>query len=162
MISYMERVMAYSQSAGLEAAVFNSVRKIKVFIVEDELLNVELYRSLLAVLSNRFQTYEFTDGDEAWGGLSKIDPDILITDLLHPGLDGLDLLQLLAEKKAAYPILVISGDCRAEALFRDRYPGLNLHFLGKPFNLQAFHQHMTDLLMKPDALSPRDQPVASL
>lgn len=103
MISYMERVMAYSQSAGLEAAVFNSVRKIKVFIVEDELLNVELYRSLLAVLSNRFQTYEFTDGDEAWGGLSKIDPDILITDLLHPGLDGLDLLQLLAKKKRLIP-----------------------------------------------------------
>lgn len=152
MISAMSRVMAGGNSEELWAATLKPQPKLKVFIVEDELLNVEFYRSLLAVLSNRFQTYEFKDGDEAWAALSKMDPDILITDLLHPGLDGWELLKQLSAKKAAYPILVISGDCQAEEYYRSCHPGLNLNILGKPFDLRAFHNHLSELLEKHDRL----------
>ncbi len=126
-------------------------RKLKVFIVEDELLNIELYHSLLATLSDRFQICAFRDGDSAWEELSKADPDILITDMLHPGLDGWELLELLAAEKVSYPILVISGDHQGVDFLKSCHPNLSLHFLGKPFQLSALHRHLVSLLERGDA-----------
>ena len=139
------------------AADSTMLRKLRVFIVEDELVNLELYRSLLRVLSDRFLIYPFTNGDEAWAAMSNTNPDILLTDLLHPGLDGWKLLDLLAAAKARFPVLVVSGDVLAnEHILRQSYPGLDIVYLGKPFDLGVLHQYFSSLLNREKGPSTTD------
>lgn len=136
------------------AALTRPPRKIKVFILEDEPVASQLYADLLTAIPGQFQIHKFTDGDEAWAELTKVDPDILITDIVHPGLDGWEMLKLLAVEKVSYPILVLTGDCQSVDFYKDCYPDLKLGMLGKPFRIQSFYQLLSALLQNRDGIMP--------
>lgn len=52
---------------------------------------------------------EASDGESAWLAITQHEPDIVLLDVRMPHLDGLGLLQRLAERPGARRILVISG-----------------------------------------------------
>ena len=51
----------------------------------------------------------FSDGEEAWLELQRSDPDLLISDRNHIGMDTCEMLRRLAYKRKQYPILFLSG-----------------------------------------------------
>ena len=72
---------------------------------------------VLAILSNvvrscweRAIIVACTDSYAAWDELQRHPPDLFITDLIHGGIDGFQLLARLAEREVAYPIVVLSGN----------------------------------------------------
>jgi DNA-binding NtrC family response regulator len=60
--------------------------------------------------------------------------DLVITDVLMPGMDGVDLAARLRAAGHAGKFLFISGYCDLESL-ADRLRGLNASFLAKPFSI---------------------------
>lgn len=96
-------------------------------------------KSYRAILGNYFNTpkcLDFFDGNLAWAELSRFDPDLLITDVRHPGLNGLQLLERLAERKATFPIFLISffdESLTAKWLAQRTSEGLKLDYLMKPW-----------------------------
>jgi len=73
---------------------------LKVLIVDDELLvRIGLKSSLNWEEQGYHLVGEARNAKEAQELFDKTDPDILITDITMPGLDGLELIHLLKQKK---------------------------------------------------------------
>jgi two-component system, OmpR family, KDP operon response regulator KdpE len=79
--------------------------KHKILIVDDE---PQITRVLKTTLSSRgYSTRTASDGDEAVQVIKEWSPDLVITDLRMPNLDGLQLCRHL-RTKSQIPIIVLS------------------------------------------------------
>ncbi len=103
-----------------------------ILIAEDDVALAEAIRQLLA------EEYTVTlahDGGEALAAASQRPPDLLITDIEMPGLDGLELARQVQALpgEVAPPVLVMS----ARAQLGDRLAGFDagaVDYLVKPFD----------------------------
>ena len=82
----------------------------KVMIVDDELLVRIGLRSTIS-----WQKYGFTivadaaNGQEAISKFDTTDPDILITDIRMPGMDGIELIKILKKKKPKLKTIILTN-----------------------------------------------------
>lgn len=83
---------------------------IRVFLVEDETIIREGLREIIP-----WQQYGFTlvgdagDGEQALPMIRELRPDVLITDIKMPFMDGLALSNLVSREFPAMKIIIISG-----------------------------------------------------
>lgn len=71
----------------------------KVMIVDDELLVRVGLRSTIPWQENGFTLVaDAANGQEAISKFDTTDPDILITDIRMPGMDGIELIKILKKK----------------------------------------------------------------
>ena len=111
---------------------------INILIVEDDVSNIQLIRSLLAKISNtNIVTTE--DETEALNILESEDAkiDIVLLDLHLPGQSGKDILERIRKHKKFddLPVLIISVDGMDEIELRKM--GAN-DFILKPFDIDEF------------------------
>ena len=103
----------------------------KILIVEDERV---LADSLKALLEQKgFQVEAVYDGEsgEEYAQLGVY--DLLILDVMMPGLDGYQLARRVRERRCGVPILMLT----ARSALEDRVQGLNAgadYYLTKPFD----------------------------
>ena len=105
----------------------------RVAIVEDETALIEVLQYNLERAG--FTTDVYQRGDTALEGLRERPPDVVLLDLMLPGLDGLELARLLKrdQRMAHIPILVLTA--KGEEV--DRIVGLELgadDYISKPFS----------------------------
>lgn len=113
--------------------------------MDDEL--ADYYETLFDDYRDVAEIVKFKDGDAAWQELSQRDPDLFITDFVHPGVDGLELLKRLAGNPAEYPILFITGfqvQELCEEFCQTWCPQLKITFLEKPFGTREFYKHLAN------------------
>jgi CheY-like chemotaxis protein len=86
----------------------------KVLIVDDD----ELFRAMLTEMVQRegHQVSMATNGNEALAAIEHSRPDLVITDILMPEKDGIELIMELAQREARIPIIAVSGGRRAISL----------------------------------------------
>src|SRR5258708_6864617 len=78
-----------------------------VLIVDDD---APLRNHLAEVLSGQgFSISSAADGEEALNALSVTDPDVIVTDLVMPRVDGFELLKVLRERGDNTPAIVLTG-----------------------------------------------------
>ena len=83
---------------------------IKVFLVEDEYAIREGIKRSVNWESNGFELVgEAGDGEVAFPKILKTKPDILITDIRMPFMDGLELAGLVKKELPDIRIIVLSG-----------------------------------------------------
>ena len=81
-----------------------------VFLVEDEVLIREGIRTLIDWPEHGFQFVgEAQDGELAWPQIQKLKPDILITDIKMPFMDGLALSRLVKKELPGTTVIILSG-----------------------------------------------------
>ena len=79
----------------------------KILVVEDDL---DLNRLFCKTLTrNAYQAVSATNADEALEILDKEHVDLMITDVMMPGVNGFSLIQQLRQAKYELPILVITA-----------------------------------------------------
>ena len=102
----------------------------KILIADDE---AEIRNLLRLYLENEsFTVIEAEDGLKALEAVRNEKPDLLLLDIMMPGLDGLHVMQQL-RKETNIPIMIIS----AKTADAERILGLNLgadDYVTKPFN----------------------------
>ena len=130
--------------------ISNPSRRSRVVILEDDQFLAQFYEMLIKKVSPHSQILFFTDGDTAWGELTKAEPDLFITDVEHPGTDAWEMFRMLAAAKVTYPILMISGDFVPGDKHKHLYPSLNLTAMSKPFDVSVFIKILADLLKASD------------
>jgi two-component system response regulator YesN len=81
----------------------------KVILVDDEAPLRSLLRSLIAVVPDFHIVGEAGDGVEALARCRRCGPDIVITDVRMPGLDGLELMTQLAHSFPGVQVIVVSA-----------------------------------------------------
>lgn len=77
----------------------------KILIVDDRAINLEFLSSLLEVCGH--EVSEAVNGSDALNVLSRQTPDLIITDLMMPVMDGLELARCLRADAATASIPVI-------------------------------------------------------
>ncbi len=126
----------------------------KILIVDDD---PDMRLAIASVLTSRsYQTVEASDGHEALRKLQEEKPDLLVLDLLMPGMDGFAVVKELkhAQEKGYpdVPILIITS-IREEAGHR-RYElelGRKLEvddYIEKPIEPFVLLQRIQELLCK--------------
>ena len=104
-----------------------------VSVVEDEAALAEVLQFNLERAG--FEVVVHHRGDEAWEAIRARPPDLVLLDLMLPGLDGLELTRLLKREKATAGIPVVMLTARGEEV--DRIVGLELgadDYISKPFS----------------------------
>ena len=102
----------------------------RILIADDE---VEIAKALKLLLEKQKFTVDIVhDGVEAWMYLQQMDYNVVILDIMMPGMDGLEVLSRMRAEKMAVPVLLLT----ARGEIEDRVAGLNAgadDYLPKPF-----------------------------
>lgn len=104
----------------------------KILVVDDD---SELRGYISSVLSKYYKVKEAGDGNEALKVVSDWQPDIVVSDVVMPGMDGLMLLKRLKSNADTnhIPVVLLSS----KTALSDRMAGWDKGadgYLGKPFN----------------------------
>lgn len=123
-------------------------------LVEDDAALSELIASYLA----RFE-YAVTiinRGDHALEGMHRLRPDLVILDLMLPGLDGLHVCRQLRDEKPGLPIIMLTARDKSD----DQILGLETgadDYVAKPCEPRVLLARIRTLLRRSSAVaSPRD------
>ncbi len=82
----------------------------KVFFVEDEIITREGIRDHVDWQANGFEFCgEASDGEMALPLIQTAQPDVLITDIKMPFMDGLQLSKIVRERMPWVKIIILSG-----------------------------------------------------
>ncbi|MBR3051017.1 MAG: response regulator, partial [Selenomonadaceae bacterium] len=85
----------------------------KILIVDDERIMLKIATK---ILSKEYETIGASSGAEAIEMFQRERPDLVLSDLLMPGIDGYELHRLLQEKSAEpVPIMFMTADDSAES-----------------------------------------------
>ena len=103
-----------------------------VLVVDDAPLNVELVSSILK--SEFCQIRSAASGEEGLGMARDLHPDLVLLDVMMPGLDGFQVCQALQQDPATRDIPVLILSCRGgvEDIARGLEAGA-LDYISKPF-----------------------------
>ncbi len=108
-----------------------SQRPATILIVDDELDMAEGVSLVLRALGHH--THVEQDSSRALAAVQDLHPDLLITDLNMPGLNGLQLLELVHAKHASLPVMVLTGYASVESAVDAMKLGA-IDYLAKPFS----------------------------
>jgi DNA-binding response OmpR family regulator len=105
----------------------------RILLVEDEANILEAIGFILS--RDGWEVLGHGKGETALAEIARVDPDILVLDVMLPGRSGLDILRELRDDpaKAALPVLMLTAKGQA----RDREQAMALGanaFLTKPFS----------------------------
>ncbi len=124
-------------------ALVKKARPPRIVLLDDEEWLREMLEMAIRQCFKDANVLSFDDGDKAWEELLRVEPDLLITDIHHPGrLYTGKMLQLLAAKKVKFPVLVDSGLANEKELRRYVGSDLNFSLLRKPFTTEAFYHEL--------------------
>ena len=111
----------------------------KVFFVEDEIVTREGIRDKVDWLRHGFEFCgEAPDGEIALPLLQASRPDVLITDIKMPFMDGLELARIVRERLPATKIVILSGHDEFEYAQAAITLGVTDYLL-KPVTVQDLH-----------------------
>ena len=105
----------------------------RVLIVDDEWTSREGLAKLLG--TEGFVIACADDGLTALDEAARFDPDIVLTDLNMPGLDGIDLCARLREVDATLPVVLMTVHDEAPSILRGLRAGID-DFLTKPLDIE--------------------------
>ena len=118
--------------------------------------NEEFAMSLEAGLRDRYILRVCKDGQTALQLMHAFRPDILVLDLMLPGLDGISLLQSLTEVHLTPMVLATTRYCNDYMLEQISRYGVG-YLLIKPCNIRATIARIADLssrISEPDPIRP--------
>lgn len=130
----MESVRAFQAAPGTsEQSLQPRTAAVRVLVVEDEILQSELYKTQFAAWGLELEVTFCRSGYEALIELGSGSYDVLVLDILMPGIDGYEVMETVMAKPALKDILtvVVSGISEEDLLARGGIPP-GVTFLPKP------------------------------
>ncbi len=126
----------------------------KVLVVDDEKSIVEILK--LNLTNEGYTVFEAYDGDEALSMAKRVDPDLILLDVMLPKMDGFTVCRKIREKSTV-PILMITA--REEEV--DKVLGLELgadDYITKPFSVRELLARVKANMRRVD-IEPRQDEV---
>lgn len=111
--------------------------KSTILLAEDEETVRESFKKVLLLYVDK--VYTACDGEEALELYKRFNPDIIITDLKMPKLNGLDLIKLIRKENQEIPIIVTSAHTDQEFLLESIKLSL-IEYAIKPITERIFLQ----------------------
>ncbi len=123
----------------------------RILIAEDE---VEIAKALQVVLEhNRYKVDTVHTGIDALAYADQQNYDLIVLDIMMPGLDGISVLKSIRAKSLPVPVLMLT----AKGELEDRVAGLSAgadDYLTKPFATAEFLARVKALLRRSNIYMP--------
>lgn len=117
----------------------------KILVVDDKWANRSVVSNLLSPIG--FEVFEAVDGQAGWDKILEVQPDLVVTDLLMPNLDGFGLIKRIRESDTFKDIVIIVSS--ASVFETDQHRSIEAGgnaFLPKPIQaielLQQLQKHL--------------------
>ncbi len=125
-----------------------------IWCVEDDasIRDIEVY----ALQSTGFSANGFEDGTSFWEALQSEQPELVILDVMMPGIDGLELLRRMREARRFADIPVVLATAKGAEY--DKIKGLDLgadYYLVKPFGVMELVSCVKAVLRRCKAAAPQ-------
>lgn len=122
----------------------------RVLIVEDD---EEIRRYIRSELDSDFRIYECTNGREGLETILKEKPDLVISDVMMPEMDGITLCRKIKQNINInhIPIILLTAKSKAE----DQIEGLEIGadaYIIKPFNTELLRTTISNLIANRERL----------
>lgn len=101
-----------------------------VVIAEDE---VDIQNLLKLYLEKEYHVISFANGEEALAGIIEVMPDLVILDILLPGMNGFKICERLREKQIHIPVIFLSAKREQSEKIRGLEIGAD-DYITKPFD----------------------------
>ena len=117
-----------------------------ILVIDDEAPVLSLFGQLLE--SAGYSVALASDGREGLRLLKQQKPDLIITDIMMPEMDGLELLMTIRKQYPEIPAIAISGGMKIQPVsFLPQAKKLGAqHVFVKPVELSALLQAVQELL----------------
>jgi signal transduction histidine kinase/ligand-binding sensor domain-containing protein/DNA-binding response OmpR family regulator len=136
----------FARATGFEESESTPEDKTKplVLIVED---NFDLRNFLLQTLKQDYRTLGAEDGKEGLALAKKYSPELIISDVMMPVMDGIELCSRLKKEiqTSHIPIILLTAKDMIESWVEGLETGAD-DYIPKPFNLQILQAKMTNLI----------------
>lgn len=113
----------------------NILKDLTVLIVEDESETRALMEQIL--LDEFAKVITAQNGDEGLKKFKKFSPDIVLTDIAMPIVDGLDMTDAIKKISSTTPIIALSAHSEKEKLLKAIDVGINKYIM-KPIDVDEF------------------------
>jgi len=126
--------------------MFN-LEKIKVLFVEDE---EKIRTNIKEAIGEEFALFETAcDGIEGLEKYNQIQPDIVISDISMPNLDGLKMTSEIRKISQSVPIIILSAFSEKEKLFQAIDSSVSKYIV-KPIDIDELLEVISDITNKHD------------
>ncbi|MCP4687640.1 MAG: response regulator [Desulfobacterales bacterium] len=131
-----------------------------ILIVDDDKKNIKLLKGMLSL--EKYRLFEATGGEEALETALEISPDLILLDVMMPGIDGFEVCRILKqdEKTRAIPVVMVTALKEREKRIKAMEAGAD-DFLSKPVDsaellirvksllrLKSYHDHAAEMGVK--------------
>lgn len=118
--------------------------RMAVLVVED---NTEMRHYIRTVLSDQYTVYEAADGNNALAVLRSNMIDLILSDLMMPGMDGIALAQKVRQDSdiSHIPIIILTAKSSRESLLDSFHSGVD-DYITKPFDETALKAKILSLI----------------
>lgn len=140
-----EDLERFMNKKGMYPMSVNDFPHKKILIVDDEPPIQDLLKK--ALLKNKYQIKTASDGFEAGTKFLQFKPDLVILDLLMPGMDGFEVCKAIKENSETshVKILIITGHDFEENKTRIMAAGAD-GYMTKPFDAELLQKNVQNLL----------------
>lgn len=110
---------------------------LRVLVVEDNLLNQKLTRTILKV--NGFEVDIADNAEDALTLLETLRPDIILTDIQMPGMDGVAFARIVKQREDLKGIPIVALTAYAMRGDREQFLAQGLDgYISKPIDTATF------------------------
>ena len=129
------------------------IKNMRILVCED---NDDLRRFMKRPLGRHFNVATSSNGVDAWEYIKKELPDLIVSDIMMPGMDGFELCRLVKStfETSHIPIILLS----ALSDQSDELHGLGLgadDYMTKPFDMKTLTQRIMSIILNRRALGSR-------
>jgi len=132
-----------------------SGRKKTILVVED---NEDIRFYLKDNLKGWYKVEEATNGKEGWEKIKLLNPDLVVSDIMMPLMDGVELARKIKTEKltAHIPVILLTAMGSEEKQLEGLKAGVN-DYITKPFTFEILASRIRNLLSQQELLQKRFQ-----
>lgn len=143
------------KTADRESLLQSNGKTYHLLIVED---NEELRAFLVNHLANYYRVTPAENGEIALKLLQEDSPDIIITDIAMPEMDGFEMVGRLKldQETAHIPVIMLTAKGEEADMIKGYQQG-TIHYVVKPFNLQILELQIANLIAASEQIKERNR-----
>jgi CheY-like chemotaxis protein len=146
-------IVPMAEVSGKDVVVLGKKSKPLVLVVDDEKIIADTLSIILS--KSGFSTMTAYDGVAAMQLAKDLKPDLVISDVMMPGMTGIELAIAITQTVPRCKILLFSGQAATVDLLEEaRNAGYNFTTLTKPVHPTDMLQRISECLAKPATASP--------
>ncbi len=121
-----------------------------ILIIED---NDDIRRFVSLTLSMDYRIFEANNGTTGWEMAKDLVPDLIISDIMMPGMDGLQLTKAVKkhEQTSHIPVILLTAKAGEEHRVEGLRTGADA-YIPKPFSGKELHAQVQNLINQRQAL----------